>query len=66
MLNREYFDKWAETHQLTTVIFWWRDGECRLHDRTYNQALKIAKEFGYKEPQWYKPGTWSNGVVTVG
>jgi hypothetical protein len=37
-----------------------------LHDKTYNQAKKIAKGFGYVEPRWFKPWTWYNGVVTVG
>ena len=65
-----YFDLWAEKHPLQTVTFWWKDrngeAECRLHDKTYNEALKVAKEFGFVEPRWFKPWTWSNGVVTVG
>ncbi len=68
--HKLHFDKWAATHQLMTVTFWWKNrdgtGECRLHDKTFNQALEIAKGFGYLEPKWYKPSTWSNGVVTVG
>lgn len=70
MTNQEYFEKWAETHVLNTATFWWRDrkgeGECRLHDKTFNEALAIAKGFGFAEPKWYKPWTWYNGVVTVG
>ena len=65
-----YFDLWAEKHTLQTVTFWWKDrrgeGECRLHNKTYNEALKIAMEFGFVEPRWFKPWTWHNGVVTVG
>ena len=70
MTNKEYFTHWAATHQLSTISFWWKNGseqgECRLHDKTFNEALTIAKKFGFVEPCWYKPGTWNNGVVTVG
>lgn len=73
MLSKEdklWWDNWAETHVLATVNFWWRskgsENELRLHDKTYNQALAIATEFGYCEPKWYKPWSWMNGVVTVG
>lgn len=63
-------DNWADTHKLMTVTFFWgwrsTENECRLHNRTYNQALAIAKSFGYKEPKWYNPWTWNNGVITVG
>jgi hypothetical protein len=63
-------EMWKEHHRLHVVSFWWKDrtgtGECRLKDKTYNQAMKIAKEFGYVDPRWFKPWTWSNGVVTVG
>lgn len=70
MTNKEYFQKWSDTHQLMVISFWWRDrtgeSECRLHDKTFNEAVKIAKGFGYKEPKWFKPWTRNNGVVTVG
>lgn len=63
-------EMWKEHHRLQTITFYWKDrdgeGECRLHDKTYDQAMKIAKRFGYVEPRWFKPWTWSNGVVTVG
>jgi len=52
MTNKEYFQKWADTHTLLVISFWWRDskgeGECRLQNKTYNQALEIAKGFGYR------------------
>ena len=70
MSNQEYYTQWAATHTLTTISFWWssrnESGKCRLHDKTFNEALVIAKEFGFTEPKWYKPWTWNNGVVTVG
>lgn len=70
MTNKAQYEKWAETHQLMNITFWWKDGssknECRLHDKTFNEALKIAKECGFVEPRWFKPWTWNNGVVTVG
>lgn len=64
------FEMWKEHHRLQVVTFWWKhrngEGECRLQDRTYNEAIKIAKELGYVEPRWFKPWSWANGVVTVG
>jgi hypothetical protein len=70
MNNKHTFKTWASTHKLTTISFWWENGaisgECRLHDRTYNEGLAIAVDQGYCEPKWYKPWTWNNGVVTVG
>ena len=62
----DYFTSWAESHELTSIQFWWKNGECRLHDRTYAKALAIAIDLGYTEPKWYKPWTWGNGVITVG
>jgi len=68
--NKQAFDHWAQTHVLTTVSFWWKntrsEGEIRIHDRTFNEALVSAKKLGFVEPKWYKPWTWSSGVVTVG
>ena len=68
--DREWWDNWAETHKLVKVVFWWKEkgseSECTFHNTTFNQALEKAKQFGYKEPKWYKPWSWSNGVVTVG
>ena len=70
MTNKDRFSNWAETRILMNITFWWfvkgEETECRLHNRTYNEALNIAKSFGYKEPKWFKPWTWQNGVVTVG
>jgi len=70
MTNKEYCTQWAELHTLQKVIFWWKEGrsegECTLYDKTFNEALVIAKKFGFKEPRWFKPWTWGNGVVTVG
>ena len=70
MSDKEYFEKWAQEHQLMTIAFYWRekgsDSELRLKNRTYNEGLKMALVAGYTEPRWYKPWTWANGVVTVG
>ena len=64
------WDKWAEEHELMTITFYWSskgsENEIRLKNRTYNEGLKIALVAGYKEPRWYNPWTWNNGVVTVG
>lgn len=66
MKNEEIYAVWAETHILMTITFWWVSGECRLHNKTFNDALEVAKSFGFIEPKWYKPWTWYNGVITVG
>ena len=61
---------YADTHIIDGICFWWKTSntevELRLHNRTYNDALAIAMEQGYREPKWYKPWTWNNIVVTVG
>lgn len=70
MNNKEAYERWAETQPLQKAIFWWKAGriesECVMYDKTFNEALKIAREFGYVEPRWFKPWTWGNGVITVG
>lgn len=70
MTNEQAYEQWAETHILQKVIFWWKgyrsEGECTLYCRTFNEALAIAKDQGFQEPNWFKPWTWSNGVITVG
>ena len=62
----EDYNDWAETHKLQKAVFWWTNKECTLRDRTFNECLEIVKSYGFKEPKWYKPWTWGNGVVTVG
>lgn len=68
--DRLALKEWQENHVLMTVTFYWRekgsDNEIRLKNRTYNEGLRVAKAAGYKEPKWYNPWTWWNGVVTVG
>jgi len=67
--NNLAFERWAETHTLTRVYFGWGHNgtqELTLQDCTYNQALDVAQQWGYREPCWYRPGTWFNWVVTVG
>lgn len=69
MTNNEAFNKWAETHVLQTIHFGWgrnEDNELTLRNTTYNDAVRVANEFGWREPRWFKPWTWSHWVVTVG
>ena len=70
MTNDQAYTRWADTHTLQKVVFWWRSNgiECEftLYDRTFNDALAFAKDQGFKEPKWFKPWTWANGVITVG
>ena len=38
------------------VFVWWAGAnQLILHDKTVNEALEIAKEFGWKKPTWYTP-----------
>lgn len=69
--NKAEFDQWAESHRLNKAIFRWKtprgwESECCLYDKTFNEALEIAKAYGYVEFKWYKPRTWGNGFITVG
>jgi hypothetical protein len=51
------------TRKLNTIVFFWDNGRssCRLHDKTWPEALAIAKDFGFEERRWFKPWTWLNG-----
>lgn len=57
------------THTYREIRFFWKDrtgdGTCTLRDRTYDQALRVAKVFGYTEPKWYKPRSWGNSIILV-
>jgi hypothetical protein len=68
--NEQAYQRWAQNQVLTAATFWWKTKQCetevRLTECTFNEALNIAKRFGFTEPRWYKPWTWGNGVVTVG
>lgn len=46
----------------TTYKFHWdsETSELTLHNRTHEEAIRIAKEFGWTEQCWYKPKTWGN------
>lgn len=49
---------------LANWSFYWKDvtGSSTLHlyDKTKEEAMKIAHEFGFSPWVWYKPSTWSN------
>lgn len=36
-----------------------------LHNKTMPEAEKIAAEFGFRHPCWYRPSTWFNRRTTV-
>lgn len=43
------------------TFIWGKDGNmCELSDRTYSEALEIAKSFGFREFRWFNPITWGN------
>lgn len=42
---------WKETGGITYL---------NLYDKTKQECLRIAREFGYVDPCWYRPKTWGN------
>lgn len=58
-----------KNHTYKEIRFLWNSktsvDECTLRDRTYDEALLIAKKFGYSEPRWYKPWTWGNWMIVT-
>ena len=65
-VERLMIDMWKQNSMLEMIAFSWSDKHSKtvltLHDKTYDQALKMAKEQGYTEWKWYKPWTWDNTV----
>lgn len=59
-------------HRFQKLTIWWNskgaETEIVLYHKTYNEAIAIAKNFGFEETRWYKPWTWirDTGMVTVG
>jgi hypothetical protein len=50
---------------LDKIIFQWKDVEYTIRNRSYEESLKMVREFGYKEPKWYAPWTWWNNSVII-
>lgn len=52
-----------------SIHYVWNNGKdtLTLHNKTMPEAEKIAAEFGFRHPCWYRPSTWSNRrtIVTV-
>ena len=44
------------------IIFRWdsQSSKCTLHNKTLEEAMKIAVDFGYEPARMYKPSTWGN------
>ena len=44
--------------------FSWNNDEAilTLHNKGFNEAMKIAREWGWTPPKWYRPSTWNNRV----
>ena len=58
--------KWiVETTKFDSIYFIWDSGTStlRLHDKQLNEAMKIAKEFGYRPFSFFRPTTWGNICV---
>jgi hypothetical protein len=66
---RFYAELRADRHPMSMIAFHWYDcgsmQDLQLRDRTYNEAMRIAKEFGYKDRRWFDPRTWSNCVIVT-
>jgi len=47
-----------------TITFRWYENKAftwfTVHDKTLEDALIEAKNWGYTAPKWYKPWTWNN------
>lgn len=59
-------NKWAvETTKFGTILFIWDSGNSTLslHDKQLNEAMKIAKEFGYRPFSFFRPPTWGNACI---
>lgn len=56
-----------ENNVVGTWMFYWRENGASstliLHQRTKEDALKIATDFGYTPRVWWKPSTWNNRIV---
>lgn len=58
--------KWiVETTKFDSIHFVWDNGNntLRLHNKQLNQAMEIAKEFGYRPRSFFRPLTWENVCV---
>jgi hypothetical protein len=47
----------------TSWYFQWTDNELELHDKTEEQAFRIARDFGWQPSVWYKPWTWDHFYI---
>ena len=52
-----------------TIYFFWESkgvsNRLQVHDRTLNDALIEALEFGYTPYKWYRPSTWNNHYIAI-
>lgn len=58
--------KWiVETTKFDSIHFVWDSGNSTLmlHDKQLNEAMKIAKEFGYRPRSFFRPSSWGNACV---
>ena len=51
-----------ENTKFDSIHFVWDSGNSALmlHDKKLNEAMKIAKEFGYRPFSFFRPTTWGN------
>ena len=62
IMNRKWI---LETTEFDELHFVWNRGNdnLTLHDRQLDEAMQIAKEFGYRPFSWFRPSTWGNECV---
>jgi hypothetical protein len=52
------------TEKLETIYFIWHESNTisrlTLHNKTWEEALAMAKGMGFVECRWYLPLTWNN------
>ncbi len=67
MREQDYFNfniLWSKELMYSKIIVVWKDvhgstTQLTLFDKTEAEALDCAVSFGYKQPVWYKPWTYS-------
>ena len=56
------------TKKFKTITFIWyvkgKEGYCIVYNRSYKDAIVIAKTYGFKPYKFYNPLTWKNKVIT--
>jgi|LakMenEpi03Aug12_release.lakeMendotaPanAssembly.Ray.scaffolds.fasta_scaffold16452_2 hypothetical protein len=56
-----------DDHKFRTITFFWyvkgEQGYYTAYNRSYKDALVLAKTYGFKPYKLYNPRTWKNKIV---